>query len=109
MTPSEMLSVDESISRWYGLGGSWSETGPSHWVGFDTKPINIYEIQSIACGRSRIILRLEIVTGKDDDRLRALEDEMGIGTAVLKRLLNPWTNTKRDVCADSHFSLVENP
>ena len=38
--PSEMLCVDESISRWYGQGGEWINKGLPMYVAIDRKPEN---------------------------------------------------------------------
>ena len=35
---SEMISVDESISRWYGQGGGWINVGLSHYMAIGRKP-----------------------------------------------------------------------
>ena len=36
--PSERICVDESMSRWYGLGGYWIDVGLPHYVSMDRKP-----------------------------------------------------------------------
>ena len=58
VTPSDLLCVEESISRWYGRGGHWIEDGLPHYVAIDRKPENGCEIQDTCCGRSEILLRL---------------------------------------------------
>ena len=57
--PSEMICVDESISRWYGQGGDWINFGLSHYVAIDRKPENGCEIQDSCCGVSGIMMRLK--------------------------------------------------
>ena len=52
--PSEMICVDESISRWYGQGGDWINFELSHYVDIDRKPENGCEIQNLCCGLSGI-------------------------------------------------------
>jgi hypothetical protein len=56
--PSELICVDESISRWYGQGGSWINHGLPMYVAIDRKPENGCEIQNSACGKSGVMLRL---------------------------------------------------
>eukprot|EP00171_Calliarthron_tuberculosum_P023795 IDg23795t1 len=56
----------ESISRWYGQGGSWIEHGLPMCVAIDRKPENGCEIQNSACGRSGIMMRLHLVTTAED-------------------------------------------
>ena len=50
--PSDTIVVDESISRWYGLGGDWINTGLPHYVALDRKPENGCEIQDSADGKT---------------------------------------------------------
>ena len=38
--PGEVLCADESISRWYGLGGQWINAGLPQYVALDRKPHN---------------------------------------------------------------------
>ena len=107
VTPSEMMCVDESISRWYGIGGGWMDIGLPHYVALDSKPEHGCEVQNTACGRSGIMLHLQLVSTADDERDRAYEGQMLHGTAVLRRLVEPWAGTQRIVCADSYFASVE--
>jgi len=43
--PSDIICVDESISRWHGLGGSWINKGLPMYVAIDRKPEDGCEIQ----------------------------------------------------------------
>lgn len=54
---SELICVDEFISRWYGLRGNWIEVSLSQYVAIDRKPENGCEIQNAAIGRSGITIR----------------------------------------------------
>jgi len=63
-SPLHLICVDESISRWYGLGGSWINTGLPMYVAIDRKPENGCEIQNSCCAKSGIMLRLKIVKAK---------------------------------------------
>ena len=60
-TPSEIICVDESISRWYGLGGSWINKVLPHYVAMDRKPENGAKIQDSCCGKSNIMMRMKLV------------------------------------------------
>ena len=64
--PSEMICVDESISRWYGQGGDWINFGLPHYVAIDRKPENGCEIQDSCCGVSGIMMRLKVVKQEED-------------------------------------------
>ena len=68
--PSDLICVDESISRWYGLGGHWIDIGLPHYVAIDRKPENGCEIQNAACGRSGIMLRVELVSTAEEESTR---------------------------------------
>ena len=46
--PSWTICVDESMSRWYGIGGHWIESGLPMYVAIDRKPENGCEIQNVA-------------------------------------------------------------
>ena len=107
VTCSELTCVDESISRWYGTGGGWMDIGLLHYVTIDRKPDHGCAIQNTACGHSGIMLHVQLVSTADDGRERAYEGQMLHGTAVLRRLVEPWPGTQRIVCADSCFASVE--
>ena len=113
--PSELICVDESISRWYGKGGHWINHGLPMYVAIDRKPENGCEIQSAACGRSGIMIRLKLVKTTDEQTreqeeaaVQNEEDNQGLlhGAVVMKELVLPWLHTDRIVCGDSYFASV---
>ena len=59
--PSGCMCVDESISRWYGLGGHWINMGLPMYVAFDRKPEDGCEIQNVCCGKCGIMMQLRLV------------------------------------------------
>ena len=65
--PSEMICADESMIRWYGLGGDWINKGLPHYMKIDRKPENGCEIQNIADGRTGIMMQLRLVKGAEAD------------------------------------------
>ena len=107
VTPSDLICVDESMSRWYGLGGDWIDVGLPTYRAIDRKPENGCEIKSSACGRSGIMLRLEIVKSPQEDAQNDQDAGMSHGTAVTSRLIAPWTHSNRIVCGDSYFASLE--
>ena len=60
--PSDLICVDESMSRWYGQGGHWINHGLPQYIAIDRKPENGCEIQNAACGRSGVMLRLKAMS-----------------------------------------------
>jgi len=106
VSPSERVSVDESMCKWYGQGGNWIRKGLPMYVAIDRKPENGCEIQNAACGRSGLMLRVSIVTSAEHWLEAGTDDDDGLphGTAVLKKLVAPWAGTTRTVCADSYFA-----
>jgi len=69
--PSNIVCVDESISRWYSLGGSWINKGLPHYVAIDQKPEDGCEIQDSCCGRSNIMMRLKLFkSATEEEALR---------------------------------------
>jgi Transposase IS4 len=107
--PSEILCADESISKWNGLGGHWIDIGVPNYIAIDRKPESGCEIQNTACGRSGIMLRLQLVTTPEDRKERELESggDFLHGTAVLSRLVSPLAGSGRIVTADPYFSSVK--
>ena len=59
--PASTICVDESISRWYGLGGHWINMGLPAYIAFDRKPEDGCEIQNASCGRTGILMQLRLV------------------------------------------------
>jgi Transposase IS4 len=58
---SSLICADESISRWYGLGGNWINMGLPHYVAMDRKPEHGCEIQNCCDGVSGIMMQLKLV------------------------------------------------
>lgn len=107
-SPSHLICVDESISRWYGLGGSWINEGLPCYVAIDQKPENSCEIQNAACGVSGVMLQLKVVKNKENDYMDNSNDREKLlhGCKILKKLVEPWWHSNRIVCADSYFASV---
>jgi hypothetical protein len=105
--PGSHLEADESMIRWYGVGGSFIDAGIPHYAVIERKPNNGAEIQNLADVASGIMLRLKIVKSMaeeeaiaaaaadedDDDDVAA--DEGGKGTRVLLELVYPWRDSGR--------------
>ena len=104
VSPSSFICVDESISRWYGLGGSWLDKGLPHYVAIDRKPENGCELQTAACGESGIMLSIEVVMAKEDYKGKLFQSGCSHSVAMTRRLTNNWANSNRIVIADSYFS-----
>ena len=105
--PSHILTADESIFRWYGMGGSWINEGLPMYIAIDRKPEDGCEIQNTCDGISGVMLYLKIVKAAEDVE-GGEHDDAGLphGGKVLKELVLPWANTNRIVCADSYFASV---
>ena len=100
--PSEIICVDESISRWYGQGSGWINTGLPYYVEIDRKPEHGCEIQDS--------LRLKRVKEDDDYSSTDTKDDSAVllhGVKVLKELSSPWSGSCRLDCAYYYFSSVE--
>ena len=106
MKPSELLCVDESISRWYGLGGDWMDIGLPHYVALERKPEKGCEIKTACCGRSGILVRMELTRCAEETQKLQFENDEQHGTATTLRLVEPWFHTLRHVCGDSYFASV---
>jgi len=64
--PGDVICVDESMTRWYGLGGSWINCGLPMYVAIDRKPENGCEIQDSCCARSNLMLKLKVVKSQSE-------------------------------------------
>eukprot|EP00171_Calliarthron_tuberculosum_P013485 IDg13485t1 len=90
VSPSHLIYVDESMSRRYGLGGDWIDISLSTYGAIDRKPENGCEINTIACGRSGIMLQLEIFKSPEEAKRRDQFENMSHGAAITRRLVDPW-------------------
>ena len=123
--PSGMICVDESMVRWYGLGGSWISVGLPHYVAMDRKPEDGCEIQSACCTGSGIICQIKLCKSKSEcERAAQAQDNepandataahttdngkssKSAGTSAVLELTRPWHSTNRIVVADSAFASV---
>ena len=101
--PLDEICVDE-----YHQGGHWINHGLPMYVAIDRKLENGCEIQNAACGRSGVMIRLNIVKTAEEENASAVTDDDGNnhGTNVLKFLVEPWVRMDRCVCADSYFASI---
>ena len=111
--PGEYICIDESIIRWYGHGGGWINCGLPHYITIDRKPENGLEVQNAVCGDSGIMLQLELAKEDAEDDYDINDDvnygnitNVPHGARVMLKLLSPYMNTQRIVCADSYFASV---
>ena len=107
-SPTDIVCVDESISRWYGQGGHWINLGLPMYIAIDRKPENGCEIQNACCGRSGIMMRLKLVKTAEEEATHTVEGEDGMlhGTRILLFLIDPWVYSGRTVVGDSYFASV---
>ena len=70
MSPSDLICVDEGMSRWYGHVVDWVYDGFPTNRAIDKKPENGCDINTSACGPRGILLRLEIFDSPIDDEVR---------------------------------------
>ncbi len=116
--PGELLCIDESMSRWYGLGGDWINIGLPNYVSIDRKPDNGCEIQNLCCAKSGVMLRLRLVKSAEEEKAAAQElmsdenttqqqdNSMLHGTKICLELVSNYFWSKRVVCGDSYFASV---
>ena len=102
--PSDSICVDESMYRWYGIGGHWINAGLPQYIAIDRNPENDCEIPNAADGVSGIMMQLKLVKTSSREDLHSLEEHDGLlqGTKVMLNLLQTWVNKQRRVVsADS--------
>jgi Transposase IS4 len=102
-----MITIDESMIRWYGIGGHWINAGLPNYMAIDRKPENGCEIQNACCGRTGIMMALHLVKGPVEEELE-LDDEAHEslqGCKIMLHLVRTWSSTRwRIICADSYFA-----
>ena len=76
--PLELICVDESISRWNGLGGHWINIGLPLYVAINRKPENRAKTQDACDSKSKIMLHLKLVKGaREDNRIANANEDDG--------------------------------
>ena len=107
-SPGQFLTVDEIMSAWKGLSSLFDAFGLPHQTKIIRKPEGTgAEMKSVACAESLVILRVDIMEGREQNRLKQWSQQYGEGTAVVLRLCSPWAGSGRIVIADSAFSSVK--
>ena len=106
--PSWVLVVDESTSKWRGLG-DWYTDGMPHITKIPRKPEPVgLELKDMCCGESGIMMFLEIMEGKAVMARKEFTDKTSsAGTAHVLRAAASWKSTGRVICGDSAFASVE--
>ena len=67
--PSDSICVDESMSRWYGIGGHWINSVLPQYIAIDRNLENGCEIQNASDGFSGILMQLKIVINSSEQDL----------------------------------------
>lgn len=106
LNPSEMLCVDESMSRWHGLGGEWPKIDFPYYVYVDRKPESGCDIWTTYCGTSDSMIHANVVKRVNEIKSIVQEQELNLSTAVPVQMPRPWPNSGRLVIADSWFASV---
>lgn len=79
--PSGDICVDETMIRWYGLGGAYIQLGLPCYIDMERKPDSGAELQDAACVNSGIMIRLKIVDAAEEEAER--EKELGLTDSEL--------------------------
>jgi len=108
ISPGEFLTVDECMSAYEGLESFECHFTLPHTTKIVHKPKGVgCELKSMADVASGIILKLELMEGKDKNRMKELEKEFKSHTATILRLTKDYFGTNRTIIADSAFSSVD--
>jgi hypothetical protein len=117
--PGGHLEANESMIRWYGVGGSFVDAGIPHYAVIERKPDNGAKIQNLADVASGIMLRIKIIKSAAEEEVIAAAaadedndedvaaDEGGKGTRVLLELVYPWQDSGCLVTGDAYLASVE--
>ena len=72
--PPELIYIDESISRWYGLGGVRINIGLQRYIAINHNLENGCEIQNAACPEIGVMSCILLVKGEQDSDLHPQEN-----------------------------------
>lgn len=76
-TPSDLLCVDESMSRWYGQGGICLNLRLPQCISIDCKPENGCEIHNFARERNGVMMGLKLVKTAQHENAHPQEMKKG--------------------------------
>jgi hypothetical protein len=107
LKPGLILVVDEIMCMWLGLELKYSWNGLPHLTKLPRKPRGVgAEMKAMCCGESGVLLRLNLMEGKERMQRAEFADQYQAGTATVLRLCNPFKGRPRIVVTDSAFSSV---
>ena len=96
------------MSAWKGSDGEYVAEGMPHTTKIAHKPEGVgTEMKALACGETGIILKLDVMKGREANQRKDFSQEYGEGTAVTIRFKKEYYGTGRVVHADSAFSSVK--
>ena len=83
--PSDSTCVDESMPRWYNIGGHWINACLPQYITIDKNTKNGFEIQNAADKVSGIIIELKLVKTSSGEDLHYPEEHDGLlhGTKLM--------------------------
>ena len=93
------------MSAWNGSDGKYRHDGMPHKTKIPRKPEGVgAEMKLLCCGTTGIMLKLDIMEGKDRQAVKPFYVEYGEGTAITLQLTQHYFESLRVVHADSAFS-----
>jgi len=117
------FKADAPVTHWYGIGGTYVNTGLLMYLALKHKSDNGGEIQNLANVALGIILQLKIVKSTVEEKAlasdaadnaqdKARDDaddakKLGKGTEVFLELTEPYFSTGRLVTVDVYFTSIE--
>ena len=106
VSPGDELCVDEAMAMWLGRDKKYAAEGCPGITKIQRKPRGVgVELKACADAESRVMLRLELMEGKDAMREKQWAN-VNAGTGHILRLTRPWHGTARTVVGDSAFASV---
>ena len=108
--PGSIICVDESIIRWYRIGGDYLPIGLPHFVVIHTKPDKGVEVQTSACSKCGVLCQLRLMKSTLEMRkinfARHVPSDENVGTTAVKQLTAPWHKSNRVAVGDSAFASI---
>lgn len=108
VSPSDMLVIDECMSAWDGAESFKCKFVLPHKTKIIRKPKGIgCEIKSLADVETKILLKLEIMEGKEAMSTKEFVERYGAQTAIVRRMVQHYLGTDRTILGDSAFASVK--
>lgn len=108
ITPGQTLCVDELMSGWTGIDSEYDFDALPHSSYEQRKPVpKGTEMKAMCDGDSGIMLRVEVLEGKERMKQKEFWREYGTSTACVLRMGRAYAGSGRVMCHDAWFTSMK--